>query len=325
MNLTARIPTYQAIADQAESNGQWATSIGLIVLLTFAQQLGLLGQSNGQPFEIFAPDNRYSDCIQWIMETSPRQKPWSPQRIVHELMAIWFGSVHALSTTIVFAVHDLCLHPEYIAPLRIELERDYSQFERTAQGLNLLDSFIKESARLTPVEAMSTRRSALQPFEFSDGTKLNVGDWACTPVRSIMQSAKYYPDPLSFNGFRFADPSDVSQCLPKQAALPGLFQPKPSKLTDVDNIWHVWGTGRMACPGRYYASAVMKLILAQIIMNYDFELVQPNAPRWLSWRSTTLPRRATLVNFRARQRDTPISDNVSGLHLASESHTFFSL
>lgn len=125
-----------------------------------------------------------SDCIQWIMETSPRQSPWSPSRVVHELMAIWFGSVHALSTvsststiisswsssdsgtsarlfltifdfmqTIVFAVHDLCLHPEYVAPLRIELERDYAQFERTSQGLHLLDSFIKESARLTPVEA----------------------------------------------------------------------------------------------------------------------------------------------------------------------------
>ena len=39
-----------------------------------------------------------ADCIQWIMETSPRQKPWTPKRIVYELMAIWFGSVHALST-----------------------------------------------------------------------------------------------------------------------------------------------------------------------------------------------------------------------------------
>lgn len=143
-----------------------------------------------------------------------------------------------------------------------------------------------------------------------------------------MQSAKYYPDPLNFNGFRFADPSHVRQCLPEETALAGLFQPKPSKLTDVDNTWHVWGTGRMAwyvlttvdciscltaslsadnvhnSPGRYYAAAVMKLILAQIIMNYDFELVQPDAPRWLSWRSTTLPRHATVVSFRARQRDT---------------------
>lgn len=40
----------------------------------------------------------HMDCIQWIMETSPRQNPWTAKRVVHELMAIWFGSVHALST-----------------------------------------------------------------------------------------------------------------------------------------------------------------------------------------------------------------------------------
>jgi hypothetical protein len=61
-----------------------------------------------------------------------------------------------------------------------------------------------------------------------------------------MQSATHYPDPLSFNGFRFADPSHVAQCLPEEGASLSLFQPKPSKITDVDNTWHVWGTGRMA-------------------------------------------------------------------------------
>ena len=32
------------------------------------------------------------------METSPRQNPWNAERIVYELMAIWFGSVHAMAT-----------------------------------------------------------------------------------------------------------------------------------------------------------------------------------------------------------------------------------
>jgi len=55
--------------------------------------------------------------------------------------------------TIVYVIHDLCLHPEYIEPLRRELETSYEEFQRTGQGLPLLDSFIKESARLTPVES----------------------------------------------------------------------------------------------------------------------------------------------------------------------------
>ena len=68
-------------------------------------------------------------------------------------MAIWFGSVHILSTTIVYVLHDLCLHPEYVEPLRKEIQADYDEFERTSRGLPLLDSFIKESARLSPVES----------------------------------------------------------------------------------------------------------------------------------------------------------------------------
>ncbi|KAI1822652.1 cytochrome P450 [Xylaria intraflava] len=239
----------------------------------------------------------HADCIQWIMETSPSQKPWSAARIVHELMAIWFGSVHALSTTITFAIHDLCLHPEYVNPLREELLRDYHTFERTATGLSLLDSFIKESARLTPVESMSTRRSALQPFTLSDGTVVNVGDWACTPVRAIMQNAEFYPEALAFNGFRFVDQSRVGIASGNFKFL----QPKPSKLTDVDNTWHVWGTGRMACPGRFYAVAVMKVIMGQIILNYDCDLPDKKESRYLSWRSTVLPKHKTVVVLTPRE------------------------
>ncbi|KAI2618907.1 cytochrome P450 [Hypoxylon sp. NC1633] len=243
---------------------------------------------------------KHADCIQWIMETAPRQKPWTPKRIVHELMAIWFGSVHALSTTITFAIEDLCLHPEYVAPLRKEAESNYAEFERTAEGLPLLDSFIKESARLTPVESMSTRRFATQPFAFSDGTKLAVGDWACTPVRAIMQSAENYPSPLEFNGFRFVNPEYLDAATRSHTGTTFL-QPSPSRLVDVSNAWHVWGTGRMACPGRYYATAVMKVMLAQIVLNYDCELVDKDASRWFTWRSTMLPKKGTMVVFTPRQ------------------------
>jgi cytochrome P450 len=239
----------------------------------------------------------HADCIQWILETSPRQNPWSAKRVVHELMAIWFGSVHAVSTTITFAIHDMCLHPEYVEPLRQELQQGYAEFERTGTGLPLLDSFIKESARLTPVEAQSTRRSALQPFKLSDGTKLEVGDWACTPVRAIMQNPEFYPSPLEFNGFRFADPAILNN----EGGVFKFPQTKPSKLTDVDDTFHVWGTGRMACPGRYYASAIMKVIMGQLILQYDCELLHGKGNRFLEWRSTILPKSNIKVAFRPVQ------------------------
>lgn len=91
---------------------------------------------------------------------------------MHELMALWFGSVHVVTTvskgiilrplhglltgdkTVCFAVHDLCLHSEYIELLRKELEGpQWEAFEKTGNGLPFLDSFLKESMRTTPVES----------------------------------------------------------------------------------------------------------------------------------------------------------------------------
>ncbi|KAI4951283.1 hypothetical protein J4E91_003992 [Alternaria rosae] len=239
---------------------------------------------------------QHADCIQWIMETSPKNAPWTPQRVVHELMAIWFGSVHAVSTTVTFAIHDLCLHPEYVEPLRKECESQYAAFEQSGVGLPLLDSFIKESARLTPVESQSTRRSALQPFSLKDGTHVNIGDWFCTPVRAIMTNPVDYPEATTFSGFRFADPQLVKSLENADGAF-DIMQKKPTKLTDFDMTFHVWGTGRMACPGRFYASAVMKVILGQVILNYDCELVNPTSKRLFTWRSTILPKPSAKVVF----------------------------
>lgn len=53
----------------------------------------------------------------------------------------------------------------------------------------------------------------------------------------------------------------------------------------------------MHSPGRFYAAAVMKVMLAQIILDYDCELVDKRAPRWFTWRSSMLPREKTMVVF----------------------------
>jgi hypothetical protein len=160
----------------------------------------------------------------------------------------------------------LCLHPEYLDPLRKELQDGFAEFEHTGLGLPLLDSFLKESARLTPVESsmcfsfsssalfscglcslclVATRRSALQPFSLADGTHVRVGDWACTPVKSIMQMPQYYPDPLRFHGFRFVDPKVLESMEPADDIVPS-SQPNPSKFADLDPTFHFWGTGRCA-------------------------------------------------------------------------------
>lgn len=78
----------------------------------------------------------------------------------------------------------------------------------------------------------------------STGHKLEVGDWACAPSGATNRSAEYYPEPNEFNGFRFVEASQLLHV--RAAASPTSQQLKPSKITDVDNSFFMWGTGRMA-------------------------------------------------------------------------------
>lgn len=100
---------------------------------------------------------------------------------------------------------------------------------------------------------MSTRRQALKPLSLKDGTRLETGDWACTPVRALMQTPEHYPQPLEFHGFRFVEPARLVGLEDATLAKHQALQPEPSKLTDVGGSFHVWGTGRMA----WYVTALL--------------------------------------------------------------------
>jgi cytochrome P450 len=239
------------------------------------------------------PVPEHKDCIQWVMESSPRSKPWTAERIVHELMALWFGSVHIVTTNICFAVHDICLYPEYLAPLRKELDSgEWEHFEQTGKGLPLLDSFLKESGRTTPTESMSSRRMALEPFSLSDGTQLNIGDWLVTPLRAMSRDERFFENATEFHAFRHVDAESLQQL--EQGKYEFKHFGKPNQFTSTDDS-QIWGTGRMACPGRFYATAVMKSVMAAFIRNYEIELANPASMRHMSWRSFIYPLPTTKI------------------------------
>lgn len=169
--------------------------------------------------------------------------------------------------TLTFAIYSLCDHPEYIEPLREEMESAAGgEFFVQGEGLPLMDSFLKECSRWTPVEsgtflsehilysllivsyqavlmrrpAVTARRCALKDFTFSDGTRVAKGEWVGIPVGPMLRDPSMYPQPDVFDGFRFVD-QEILERLGKTS-----IQPEgPSKFTDVSETWHVWGTGKL--------------------------------------------------------------------------------
>ncbi|MCJ1394808.1 hypothetical protein MMC18_007688 [Xylographa bjoerkii] len=232
--------------------------------------------------------NKPNDGIQWMIDTSPKANCWSADRLVGEIMGTWYGSVHTLAIATTYALADLYSHQECIKPLRDEIQGPaFHDFQNSADGLPLLDSFLKESARLSAFESTGVRRQALSPFTFSDGLHIPKGDWVCVPHRSMMRDSQNFENPLEFDAFR---------ALGSQA--PGAT--KTAKLTEASDRWLVWGAGRILCPGRFYATLVLKLITAHLLQNYECTLDNIKGSRSVQWRSAIIPKSNIVLRIKAR-------------------------
>ncbi|KAL8885607.1 MAG: hypothetical protein Q9192_006618, partial [Flavoplaca navasiana] len=171
------------------------------------------------------------DCVQWIIDSNPKREPWPPEKIIQAVLGLWFASVHQPAIQLVYAIDALCKHSEYMEPLREEIQKHLRKGESALpfDEMPLLDSFLKESARLYPSDSISVRRKALSTFTFSDGSEVKKGEVACVPLRAMMRDDENYDEATVFNGFRFVN-SDGSK--------------NTSKFADGDRKYPLWGLGR---------------------------------------------------------------------------------
>ncbi|KJZ75447.1 hypothetical protein HIM_05143 [Hirsutella minnesotensis 3608] len=211
-----------------------------------------------------------SDCMQWLIDTSPRKNPWTPARMVSEIMAIWFSAVHQLAMTATYAIEDICLHSEHMQPVREEIRNQLAIESETpivVERLPLLDSFLKESIRFTNVDAISCRRKALRDFVFGNGTVVQRGDWVCIPQRAMMHDARGYSDPENFDVFRF---SRANALLGQSHRVKEVPDESPGNLTTSNIYWPIWGLGNTACLDDPQSWEILRLIGAQTTRVADF-------------------------------------------------------
>jgi cytochrome P450 len=79
----------------------------------------------------------------------------------------------------------------------------------------------------------------LKEFTFRDGTRVKQGDWVSIPVGPMLRDERLYPQPDEFNGFRY-----TSKLMQDETNT--VRQPEgPSKFTDINEKWQVWGVGKI--------------------------------------------------------------------------------
>ncbi|KAA8577096.1 hypothetical protein EYC84_007101 [Monilinia fructicola] len=189
------------------------------------------------------------DCMQWIIETSGGV---SIEAIVVQLLTFVLGSRHQLPMLLSYVLYNLCLHQEYIQPLRDEISRVGEKGFETAQNNEMpyLDSFLKEVARTNPLTDVAMPRKVMSSFTFDDGTHVPIGNYVCVPHAPIMNNPAIYPDPETFDGFRFVS-KETSKSM--------------SRLTHTSADFPFWGSVKQGCP--CYPSSPYRTAISNLSLN----------------------------------------------------------
>jgi len=211
-----------------------------------------------------------NDFISWMFDMAQgEQRTTLPLTL--RILSINMAAIHTSSMAFTQALFDLTTHPEYLLPMREEVERVVSAEGWTKAALNSMvkiDSFLRESQRLNNNGPVGMTRKILgkDGFRFSNGTVLPSGAYVCVAARPIHYDESNYENAATFDGFRFAreraehmahhDSNDEQDIFKRQMIS-----------TAVDHL--PFGTGKHACPGRFFAVTELKAMMAHLVMDYD--------------------------------------------------------
>ncbi|KAJ7170266.1 cytochrome P450 [Mycena crocata] len=238
-------------------------------------------------------EDRPNDMVSWLLDEArghPQRR--TVRTLTRTLLNVNFGAIHTTTQSFLHALYSLAANPEYIAPLREEIEAVVRTegWTKIAMGKMVkLDSFMKESARLVPGGAVAMLRQATKDFTFSDGTIIPAGTLVGVPVLAEQHEEANYENAGSFDPFRFARMrEEAGEGIKHQ-----MVTPSPDFL--------VFGLGRHACPGRFFAANEQKLIMSHVIVTYDFKLKDGVRPEdeWVALVGSANP--TAEVMFRKRR------------------------
>ncbi|KAK7686504.1 hypothetical protein QCA50_010102 [Cerrena zonata] len=200
-----------------------------------------------------------NDMLQWVIEEITDQGK-NIDHIIPYILFFNFVAIHSSSISFTHALYHLAASPEYIAPLREEIETVVKQDGWTKlamQKLKKVDSFMRESQRMNGINALSLSRMAKKDITLSDGTFIPTGTVIAAASSATHLDSENYTDPNVFDPWRFSSKREED----------GENARHQFVATSTEYI--PFGHGKHACPGRFFAANELKTMLAYTIVNYD--------------------------------------------------------
>ncbi|KAM5451861.1 hypothetical protein MaudCBS49596_003689 [Microsporum audouinii] len=202
------------------------------------------------------------DIIQSFIDINEEKGKSLDFQATNQLMAA-FTSMHTTSMNACHALFHLAAAPEYMDPLREEVaavlaEEGNITSKNAMMKLRKLDSFLRETQRLNPSSFVGMERKVLVTTTLSDGTVLPAGSTFGFNSFQINYDPQLWENPEKFDGFRFE----------RLRASEGNEHKYQATSIGLESL--SFGLGTHACPGRFFAINEIKILLAHLIMNYDW-------------------------------------------------------
>jgi cytochrome P450 len=210
------------------------------------------------------PEERPNDFLTWLMEDAVEEER-NPSSLTLRILAVNFAAIHTTSRTLVVALYQMLAHPECIQPLREEVEsvvKEQGWTKAALFNMRKLDSFLRETQRIGGFSTIVMERKALKDFTFSDGTFIPKGSHVAAVSGPVNIDEEIYEDPLTFKPFRFAEAREGAD--DARAAI-------KNQMITTSPQYLLFGHGKHACPGRFFAVNEIKCLMGYILLNYDIK------------------------------------------------------
>ncbi|GJC97859.1 cytochrome P450 [Colletotrichum higginsianum] len=208
-----------------------------------------------------------------------------PYALARRLMIVNFSSIHTSSLVIMNALGDITKNPEHIDELRQEITEVLAHHggcwsKSAVADMIKLDSAMLESQRLNNGNFITVVRKVVQPDGITTptGFHLRYGTILGVPGYGVHHDGDIYPNPNDYRPFRFSE-IRTTQTIPVNEEGDGQSEKSSGRTrhrwVTTSPEYTTFGHGRYACPGRFFASTELKILLAYLIFNYDIQALAP--------------------------------------------------
>ncbi|RYP42592.1 hypothetical protein DL767_000116 [Monosporascus sp. MG133] len=217
-----------------------------------------------------------NDLLQAMMDMStPGGKDSQPENLAHRQLVITLVAGHSTAAAGSHALFDLVAKPQYVDELRGEviqvLQEDGGCWgKQSLSKLRKMDSFLRESVppqsqRWNPPSLLGFHRIVEDRagITLHDGVHLPYGTHLCVAPDSISRDRDVIPNPDVFDGLRYYE---------QRRQNPGESMKHQHATADKNHLH--FGYGTWSCPGRFLASDELKIILATLLLRYEFRYAE---------------------------------------------------